>query len=740
MNILVPDSWLREYLKTDATPQQLKDCLSLCGPTIEGMQKVGNDIVYNIEITSNRVDMASVFGIAREAAAILPRFDLRAQLVPIQNYQLSTINYPILPMDISDPEKNCNRILGVVMEIDSVRPSPKYVQYRLEKSGVRSLNNLVDITNYVMLELGHPSHVFDYDRIKTHKFIIRRAQKGEPIITLDKKKYLLNDEDIIIDDSTGRVIDLPGIMGTENSVVDENTKRIILFIESNKPEVIRKTSMRYGIRTMAATINEKHPDPELTKATLIRGIKLYEELAGGRIRSKIIDIYTHKTKPKSIAVTVDFINQRLGTEVPTGEIIGILQSLEFTVKTINRHSSTVHLSITPPSFRQFDATIPEDIVEEVARLYGYHNLPTRMTGEITRPKDTSYGVPPGLLQRCKEIKDPLSLEEKIKTILKFWGFTETYHYSFVGKKLLKKSGMDPQDHLKILNPLTEETEYMRTNLIPSILETVEKNQHHQDNLELFELSKVYIHHKKDTIKHIGSVRIHSPDVEEPALPNELSMLCIVSQKNFYHLKGIVESLLLELGIKNYHLDHTTPASQLTTFFHPLQTLQLTTPASQLTTIGTLHPSLSQSFNIKNQTYIAYLNVELLVKHFSSLKHFTPIPQYPPVIEDITLPIRPMSPIGPIIDKIYKTSDLVKKVELVGIYKNRATLRLSFQNPHKNLTAEDVQLIREKIVKKLRVHKQVNHSVRVGEGKLGVTDLGPALKPYILTRRNMLEKI
>ncbi|MBI2611148.1 phenylalanine--tRNA ligase subunit beta, partial [Candidatus Gottesmanbacteria bacterium] len=692
MNILIPDSWLREYLKTDATSKQIKESLSLCGPTVESLQKIGNDIVYNIEITSNRVDMASIYGIAREASAILPRFGINAQLLSTTNYKLPTINYPAFPMDISDPEKNCNRILGVVMDIDSVKPSPKFVKDRLEKSGIRALNNLVDITNYVMLELGHPSHVFDYDRIKTHKFIIRRAKKSEPIITLDSKKYFLSDEDVIIDDGEGRVIDLPGIMGTENSVVNENTKRIIFFIESNKPEVIRKTSMRYGIRTMAATINEKYPDPELAKIALLRGIELYKELAGGKIKSEIIDIYPNKSKPKAISVSVDFINDRLGIKLKPLEITEILKSLGFQVaiKTPRmvdqRDSSEVEgsgkLEITPPTFRQFDIEIPEDIVEEVARIYGYHNLPSEiMSGKIPLPKDTSDGGPKGLLRGGGIMANPLPIEEKIKTILKYWGFTETYHYSFVSEKLLEKVELNPKEHLKVSNPLSKDSEYMRTSLIPSLLETIEKNQHYKDNLQLFELSKVYI--PKKATKTPGRWPKDSLQVEGSDLPQEISMLCIVSQKDFYHLKGIVKSLLFELGIKDYS-ELTTHNPQPTTFFHPLQTLQISKDQKLIATIGTLYPFLTQSFNIKNPTYIAYLNVELLVKNFSSLKHFTPIPFYPPIIEDITLPIRPMTPIGPIIDKIYKTSSLVKNVELVGIYKNRATLRLTFQDPTKNL--------------------------------------------------------
>ncbi len=500
MNILLPDSWLREYLETDATPQQLKDCLSLCGPSVERVNKVGDDYIYEIEITSNRADCASVIGIAREAAAILPRFGIKANLKPFySSNEVRSSRYArtlTLPMAVSDPEMICNRIMGVVIEVDPMKDSPKYMKERIEKSGVRTLNNFVDITNYVMLELGHPSHVFDYDRIKTHKFLIRFAKKNEPIITLDNKKYLLSDEDVIIDDGTGRVIDLPGIMGTENSVVNQNTNRIFFFIESNNPVLIRKTSMRYGIRSMAATINEKHPDPELVKTALLRGIELYQELAGGKVASEIIDIYPNPPKPQKIKVSIKFINERLGIELKVQEIIDILQSLRFNQQLTTNNQQLI---ITPPSFRQFDVTIPEDIVEEVARIYGYHNLPNRlMTGEIPvthKPKI-------------------LDFEVGIKQILKFWGYTETYNYSFISKDLIEKANLKIADHLKVANPLTADIEYMRISLIPSMLETLAKNQFYSDNLQLFELAKVYVPRKND-------------------LPFEIPILATSNQKDFY---------------------------------------------------------------------------------------------------------------------------------------------------------------------------------------------------------------
>ena len=357
MNIKITHNWLKEYLETDTNPEEIQKYLSLCGPSVERFEKRGNDYIYDIEVTSNRIDTASVYGIAREAAAILPRFNIKARLKPFQLTEPKKINNP-LPLSINDSSHLCKRILAIVIDNVQVAPSPHYIRDRLHAANIRSLNNLVDITNYVMTEIGYPTHVFDYDRIHTQKFILRYAKQNEEIITLDKKKYHLNEEDIIIDDGTGRVIDLPGIMGTDNSVVTSKTKRVIFFMESNNPQAIRKSSLRYGIRTVAATINEKSPDPETAKLALLRGIDLFQKIAKGTVASNIIDLYPALQKIHTIDLSHEFINERIGVELRKDSIDQILKNLQFTIE----YKTETIFSVTPPSYRALDITIPEDIV------------------------------------------------------------------------------------------------------------------------------------------------------------------------------------------------------------------------------------------------------------------------------------------------------------------------------------------------------------------------------------------
>jgi phenylalanyl-tRNA synthetase beta chain len=661
MNILLPDSWLRKYLETKATSQQLMDCLSLCGPSFERMNSSADDVVYDIEITSNRVDMASVYGIAREAAAILPQFKIGAK---IKDIELATYEKPqnLLPMSVSDPEKICNRIMGIVMTVEKMKDSPSLMKNRLEKSGVRSLNNLVDITNYVMLETGHPCHVFDYDRIKTHTFLIRCAKKNEPITTLDEKKYHLSEEDVIIDDGTGRVIDLPGIMGTQNSIVTKDTKRIFFFIESNDPVRIRKTSMRYGIRTMAATLNEKHPDPNLVKIALMRGIKLFQDEAGGQISGELIDIYPNPTQSRNITITSDFINSRLGIVLKPSEIQNILTSLNFQI----RSSNDKEMEVTPPSYRQFDVSIKEDIVEEIARIYGYHNLPSvLMQGAIP------------LTQKPIDIP----IEEKMKTILKYWGYTEIYNYSFISKQLIQKAALSQTDHIKVANPLTSDIEYMRTTLIPSVLQTVFENQKVSEKLDLFELSKTYQRPQK-----------------KDQLPQEESSLVIVSQNSLRHVKGIIFSLLEEFGI----VDVVQILQKSWRFGHPKQTVQLVSEVnnSELAFIGLLHPSLQSAFGITKPIYLAQVYIPNSLKLYNPNKKYVPIPNFPPCFENLSL-ITPVSMHYADMENVIKeTSSFVEQVNLLEEYNNSITVSLRFQSRNHTLTKDELKQQREKILQNL----------------------------------------
>ena len=490
MQILIPDSWLREFIETNATPKQIQTALSLCGPSVDRLHKKGNDFVYDIEVTTNRVDMMSVQGIAFECMAILPRFGYKTKL--INNPYAKKVNLrtkaKVDYLQVKVDPKLCSRFSAVLIENVKVGESPKIIKERLKLCGLRSLNSVIDISNYLMLEMGQPVHTFDYDKIAGHKMILRESKKGESLITLDGKKHILPGGDIVIEDGDKRLIDLCGIMGGLNSAVDENTKNVLLFVQVYEPTHIRRTSMSLAHRTDAGVLFEKGLAVENVLPTLEKGIKMF-----GGIEDRVLDLLYVSEKLTVVKLNspiTEFVNTRLGTNLKFSEISNILKSLEF--KVISEYEVEV------PWIRKNDISIPEDLVEEVARIYGYHNIsPVLMSGKLPKPSfdKTFYW------------------ESKIKYALKYWGYTDTYTYSLV----------DKDSGLKLNNPLSSEWTYLRTNLTNSHLKIISDNLGRVLELNFFEIANVYLPQE------------------------ELHLVLSTTNKDRVLFKGILESLEKELG-------------------------------------------------------------------------------------------------------------------------------------------------------------------------------------------------
>lgn len=652
MNIRITHNWLLEYLETNATPYDIQKCLSLCGPSIEKVEKIGDDYVYEIEITTNRVDTAAVVGIAREASAILPQFGFKATglLRPnvMSGLAMTKDIANKLDLIIEDKNKLCRRILAVVIDNVAVKPSPSYIKERLESCDIRSLNNLVDITNYVMLEVGHPTHVFDYDRIKSHKLILRHAQDKEEIITLDDKKYNLCEDDIIIDDGTGQVIDLPGIMGTKNSVVTPETKRIIFFIESNDPILIRKSSMKYGIRTMAATINEKSPDPELAKVALLRGIELFQKIASGKVASPIYDIYTNPYKQKTVSISFEEINRIIGVKIPEKKIIQILTSLGFK---IHLGDGRTKMDLSVPSYRDKDVSIKEDIIEEIARVHGYQNLPNNIQL-------------PAYVSQPKEMEKMFEYQSKIKYFLKHLGLTEVMNYSMTSKEMIEMFDLKVEDHLKVKNSISEEIEYLRTHLTSSLVKNIKENEGKKDELKLFEIAKTYKKKVDD-------------------LPVEKYKVGIVINTNFSELKGIIESLFQELNIDNYQIKKSE---------NPVLSSnnqgQIVINGKKIGEFGQIKSTYKLRIKAKSEIFLAVLDFESLINQAKLLPTYKSINPYAVIKLDLTTDSK--KTFEEIKKLSFDNSKYLQKVEFLNTFENKISLRFYFTSNLKNLTEEEAK--------------------------------------------------
>jgi phenylalanyl-tRNA synthetase beta chain len=656
MNILIPHTWLLEHLDTAAKPETIAKYLSLSGPSVERIIQIENEPVYDIEITTNRVDTASVRGIAREAAAILPQAGIKASLKPLETDQLNSDK--ALDITIINNPRLCHRILAIKLTSITIKDSPALIQKRLIQVGARPLNNVIDITNYVMWEIGHPVHAFDYDRLTGKKIIVREAKKGEALITLDDQKKTLTGGEVVFDDGTGTIIDLPGIMGTKNTAVTAKTKNVLLWLESIDAVKIRHASMGLDLRSQAAVLNEKHVDPNLGLDAIKVASKYYQEICRARVDSKLTDIYPSPSSTTKIVLKQTKLDTYLGITLKPDLVVNMLKNLSCQT---SYNKKTSDYTITPPSYRAHDLTIYQDIIEEIARLHGYYNLnSTIMATPI--PDNTDF--------------QQLSIEQDIKNWLIGWGLQEIYSYSMVSEKQARMSGFNLNSHLKILNPLSQDLVYLRRSLIPSLIKVIQDNPDNQ--VTVFELANCF--------------HPNGPGL----LPNEQLQLGILSNVGYYQLKGILEALFQRL-----HIDECkfSPHPHDLDYFNSKNVAQIKSGSSILGYIGETH---------KTNVYAAVLDAMFLKKLASTHPKKVIVYELPPIIEDLTFTLTKNTSIGDLIDSI-KSHKWVVNVhyDRSKDYQNNKTFSIHYRDPEKPLSAVDIKPLRKKIVSTLKRDFQVN---------------------------------
>lgn len=642
MNILIPHSWLLEHLKTEAAPKKIQEYLSLCGPSVERVTKHGRESVYDIEVTTNRVDAMSVRGIAREAAVILEQFDVPAALIK-QSLTFATIK-PTVPTTLPLPKirvktSACRRTACVLLTNVQRTATPKWMADRLQLIDANIHDSAIDITNYVTHELGYPIHAFDYDALMRlgGEIIITEAKRGESFTTLDGESYTAVGGEVVFKNPAGEIIDLPAIKGTANSAVTDQTTNILLWIESIDPAKVRFASMTHAIRTVAAQLAEKGVDPHLAEPTMVKALRLYQELCQAEIASEIYDAFPGEQRPKAVTIDVAKIHTYLGIELPIRTITALLEKLEFQVKTVR---NTLH--VTPPTFRP-DIQIPVDIIEEIARLYGYHNLPsvimpTRIP--LTKPADVNFAA-----------------ENKAKHYLANIGWQEVYTYSMVSEELAEQSGHTLNQHARLLNPLTDDKVSLRRSLLPSLQEVIAANPQRTE-LSVFEIANVY----------------------QPAkngLPAEKLRLGMVSTKAYRHAKGDLEGLLRQ-------------------FYLQLDQVQfLDNPASgQLVIAGT---TVGQVTVTPQQHTLIELELAALWPLVQSHPTYQPLPKTASIVEQLTFTLPPRTPIGPLLDDVRRAHPAVHTVLLADTYRDNYTLTIEYWNSRHTLSNEEVRPIRKRIV-------------------------------------------
>ncbi len=636
MNILVPVTWLSEYIETSMTPEELAALGSLHGPSFERIETIEGEPVYDIEITTNRVDAMSIKGLARELAAIG-----RGKVTPKKLAQTRKIDFQLETDELSLPRVRVEttavkKIACVVLDQVKNCDSPAWLQKRLHQIGQNSHGIIVDMSNYVTHELGHPCHTFDYDKIMAlgGEIIVKQAAKGKKFVTLDESEHETYGGEVVFESKNGEIIDLPAIKGTANTAVDANTKRVLFWLENMDAPTVRQASMRHAIRTVAAVLNEKNVDPALIEEVLSLGVEILRKNADAKVASDVFVYQDESLKApiKPIMLDLERVNEYLGVKITPERVREILQDLGFKICEQNKQKWLV----TPPTFRAHDVTMEADLIEEVARLYGYHLLPSKLD------------FPTVLIEPQSQFD--FQLENRLKHALVDNGLTEVYTYSMISRE---QAGKNADKWLKLTNPLTEDKEYLRQSLIPSLLAVyAEQNVDPERIAGVFELANVYF-----------------PGETRDSVDERLKLAWVVTLP-YRETRALLEYLLRLSGV----------SAKIG------QNGQIMVGKDVLGAIEAHGAKLAVE-----------LDMQLLVQARRPLVVRGNCDQKPQVLEDLTFVIPAGSSVGDVLEAITAASPLVSGVRLGAIYRDHYTFHLEYRRDGEALTSSELMPVRRQIV-------------------------------------------
>lgn len=604
------------------------------------------DWVFDVSLTPNRADCASVIGIAREIAANLGN---RVKGPEVKVEETGPAIEKLTSVAIEDPE-GCPRYAAGVLLGLTIGPSPFWMRYRLHLAGVRSINAVVDVTNYVMLEMGQPLHAFDYNRLRENRIVVRRASDGEKFTTLDGQTHALQPETLMICDAE-RSVALAGVMGGLNSEIFSETKDVLLESAYFDPTSIRRTARRLGLATEASYRFERGIDIEGVTRALNRALSMMSELAGGRVAKGIVDNYPRPYKKTSVDLRVGKTNQFLGTSFKAGEMSGYLRSLEMEVEEVGEDL----LRVSPPSFR-VDVSREADLMEEVARLGGYEEIP--VTSPRIRPSEV--GEHPELL-----------LRQQSKSIMVGLGFNEIITYSFISPDSADMLGADEDSPLrafvKLLNPLSTDQSVMRTSLIPGLLSTVAANRAHGEReLKFFEWGKTFLAGREDQLpverEWLGAV-MTGPFREKTWYGDERTV-------DFYDLKGAVEAFLKAIGVERFSFKRMEKGVRIPGY-HPERTALIYSGESLLGQVGQVADETMEAFDLKREkAFLFELDVAVVLGRVGE-KKFRPFARFPAVYRDISLIVPRDLESSRVIDIIEREGgELVEAVNVFDLYQGK----------------------------------------------------------------------
>ena len=636
-----------------------------------------NDVLLEICITPNRPDCLSVVGTAREAAAVLsgtagyPDTSVKESDAPVGDY---------ISVEIKSPA-GCPRYTCRVIRNVKIGPSPKWMKTRLESAGIRAINNVVDVTNYVLLELGQPLHAFDYDLVKGQKIVVRQAEDGETITTLDGAERKLSSDDLLICDGE-RPVALAGVMGGADTEVSEGTMNILLESAYFSPDTVRKTSRKTGLKSESSYRFERGVDPEGVAKALDRAAALISELAGGEVAAGRIDENPVIIEPAVVSVTPERVNAILGTDISEEEIISIQKRLGLRLLSSEKGVLTFEV----PTYR-VDLTREIDIIEETARLYGYNNVP------VTLPAVAMKTELPGGVR---------AVQAKFKEVFTANGFYEAINYSFEDEELLGL--FSPEKALPILNPISKDGAVMRTSLTAGLVKNVLLNLNRQESdVRIFETGKIYIPSSGEKLpKETNKLAAAATGRKQPELWDR-------EEFDFFDLKAVLEMALGALHARESVSFKPAPEIE---FLHPGKSAEIIIDGEAVGYAGEIHPGLMERLELTKRVYVAEIDLDAAARLTAGKKgEFRPLPKFPSVRRDIALVVDQAVSAGSIIDEIRSMgSGLIEDARIFDVFtggtvqegKKSVAVSLHLRASDKTLTEEEINRIQDKALKKLQL--------------------------------------
>jgi phenylalanyl-tRNA synthetase beta chain len=660
--VKVTYNWLKDFVEIKISPGALADKLTMAGLEVTALAEADGDFVFEIEVTSNRPDCLSVIGIAREVAAITGKKLSRYPVIPLSRLNRQTGKQANrLTINIQD-KKDCSLYTAKIIKDVKVGPSPDWLKERLELVGCRSINNIVDIANYIMFAWGEPLHAFDLDTLGQNMIIVRRAERDEKITTIDGEPRILNPDILVIADQE-RPVAIAGVMGGKDTEVSESTKNVLLEAAIFNPVIVRRVRQKLGLQSESAYRFERGIDLGIIERASWQAAELIQEIGAGRcVLAKRQG--QSQAKKKTLNFNTELVAKILAVEINPVKIKAILNNLGFKVTA----SAKNNLKVSIPSHRP-DVNLEMDLIEEIARIYGYERIP-----------NTLPALTPQI--SASEKRERVSL---IKNILVGLGLNEVITYSLVDKDLMRKFDIALTNAIEILNPLSSEQEILRPTLIPSLTQRIAYNLNQkQDYINIFEIANIFTQSESQPKEELalglalGGTRTSLSD--EGLLKQEVGLL---------HLKGIVEVLLERLGISNYNFKNQAKT----------QDIALYIGQEKIGAMLSLARETLENLDIKNkEVFITQISLDKLFSHVDLKKRFVPLPVYPAITRDISLTLKEDVLIDNLLETIQLSGrPLLREVKIIDYYKGQQipagcrglTISCVYRSDERTLTEEEI---------------------------------------------------